>query len=322
MEYIGITMGDPAGIGCEIILKTLEKEKYRAKSIVFGSRGVLEFYKDLLALKREIKVIKDPTEFDADFINLVEVVPLSAGEFEVGKVAAVCGDAAYQYIDRAIKWALEKKIKAVVTAPLNKESLHLGGHKYDGHTEIFATLTKTEKYRMLLWSDKLKVVHVTTHVALREACDLIKKDRVLNTITLLDRTLKRMGLKEPKIAVAGLNPHAGEAGLFGREEILEIKPAVQAAQKLSLDVVGPLSPDVVFLKASQGSFDAVVAMYHDQGHIPMKLLAFESGVNLTIGLPIIRSSVDHGTAFDIAGQGIASEDSLIGAIEAVELFQS
>lgn len=320
MDYIGITMGDPAGIGCEVALKALRNEEFRKKSIVFGSSEIIQHFKELLNMDKEIKIIDDIKDFDQDYINIVNVLDISLNDFEFGKVSALCGDAAYRYVESAIEWAMDKKIKAVVTGPLNKEALHLGGHNYDGHTEIFATLTNTNKYTMMLWSDKLKVVHVSTHVSLREACDRVKKDRVLDTIILADTNLKRMGIKKPKIAVAGLNPHAGESGLFGDEEIKEITPAIEAAREMGLDVYGPEAPDTVFLKGYRGQYDIVVAMYHDQGHIPMKMMAFDSGVNITLGLPIIRTSVDHGTAFGKAGKGTASEESMIEAIKAANYF--
>lgn len=320
MDYIGITMGDPAGIGCEVTLKALRNEEFRKKSIIFGSSEIIQHFKELLNMDREIKIIDDIKDFDQDYINIVNVLDISLNDFEFGKVSALCGDAAYRYVESAIKWAMDKKIKAVVTGPLNKEALHLGGHNYDGHTEIFATLTNTNKYTMMLWSGKLKVVHVSTHVSLREACDRVKKDRVLDTIILADTNLKRMGIKNPKIAVAGLNPHAGESGIFGDEEIKEISPAIEAAKEMGLDVYGPEAPDTVFLKGYRGQYDIVVAMYHDQGHIPMKMMAFDSGVNITLGLPIIRTSVDHGTAFGKAGRGTASEESMIEAIKAANYF--
>ncbi len=320
MDYIGITMGDPAGIGCEVALKALKNEDYRKKSIIFGSSEIVKYFIELLNIDKGIKIIKDIEEFDDNYINMVDVLAISLKDFEFGKVSAICGDAAYRYVELAIKWAMDKKIKAVVTGPLNKESLHLGGHNYDGHTEIFATLTNTEKYTMMLWSDKLKVVHVSTHISLREACDRVKKDRVLDTIVLADTNLKRMGIQNPKIAVAGLNPHAGESGIFGDEEIKEIGPAIEAAREMGLDVYGPEAPDTVFLKGYRGQYDLVVAMYHDQGHIPMKMMAFDSGVNITLGLPIIRTSVDHGTAFGKAGKGTASEESMIEAIKAANYF--
>lgn len=320
MNYLGITMGDPAGIGCEVTLKALKNDKYRKESVIFGSVEVVKYFQDLLNIQSEIKVINNIDEFDDRYINVVDVLPLSLDDFSFGEVSSIGGDAAYRYVEEAIKWAMDGKIKAVVTAPLNKESLHMGGHNFDGHTEIFATLTNTKDYAMMLWSETLKVIHVSTHVSLREACDRVKKERVLETIKLADTNLKRMGIKNPKIAVAGLNPHAGESGIFGSEEIDEISPAVKEAKKLGLNVEGPIAPDTVFLKGSRGEYDIVVAMYHDQGHIPMKLLAFDSGVNITLGIPIIRTSVDHGTAFGKAGKGTANEKSMIEAIKAAGYF--
>ncbi|WP_246582739.1 4-hydroxythreonine-4-phosphate dehydrogenase PdxA [Clostridium mobile] len=321
MNYLGITMGDPAGVGCEIILKTLHgNEEFRKKSIIFGSEEVIKFYMNLLNIDEKLNIIKDILDFDKDSINLVNVLPITMNDFRIGKVSALCGDAAYKYVELAIKWAMEKKIKGVVTAPLNKEALHLGGHNFDGHTEIFAKLTHTNKYAMMLWSDKLKVIHASTHVSLKEACNRVEKERVLDVIKLAYSSLKNMGISNPRIAVAGLNPHAGESGIFGREEIEEITPAVLEGKGLKIDVEGPVAPDTVFLKAYRGQYDIVVAIYHDQGHIPMKLLAFDSGVNITLGLPIVRTSVDHGTAFDIAGKGIAAEESMINAIKAAESF--
>ncbi len=314
-----VNMGDPAGVGCEVTLKALKNEDFRRKSIIFGSYNIVKYYNELLNTNWEINVISSIDDFDKGCVNVVEVLPLSLEDIEIGKVSAKCGDAAYRYVETAINWAMEGKIKAVVTAPLNKEALHLANHNFDGHTEIFATLTNTKKYAMMLWSEKLKVIHASTHVSLREACNRVKKDRIIDIIELANDSLKKMGIKEPKIAVAGLNPHAGESGIFGNEEILEIIPAVEEAKEKGIDVEGPIAPDTVFLKAYQGKYDIVVAMYHDQGHIPMKLLAFDSGVNITVGLPIIRTSVDHGTAFDIAGKGIANEKSMVEAIKAADI---
>ncbi|MBC7087124.1 MAG: 4-hydroxythreonine-4-phosphate dehydrogenase PdxA [Tissierellales bacterium] len=320
MKYIGITMGDPAGIGCEIALKALKNDEYRKKSIIFGSKEIVSHFLKLLGINKDINVINDISEFDEDKINIVNVVDLKLNDFQFGKVSKICGDAAYRYVETAINWALDKKIKAVVTGPLNKEALHLAGYNYDGHTEIFASLTNTKKYAMMLWSEKLKVIHVSTHVSLRKACDRVKKDRVYDTIVLAHDTLKRMGIENPRIAVAGLNPHAGESGIFGNEEIEEINPAILKAQSEGIRVTGAVAPDTVFLKAYKGEFDIVVAMYHDQGHIPMKLLAFDEGVNITVGLPIVRTSVDHGTAFGKAGKGTANESSMIEAIKAADYF--
>jgi 4-hydroxythreonine-4-phosphate dehydrogenase len=317
-------MGDPAGVGPEIILKALSQEEgYLRQSVVFGNAAVLEHYNDVQGYGRKLRRISAPEEFDPQALNVFDPCPFPFDSFKVGEVSPVCGDAAFQYVVNAIEWAKKKDIAAVVTAPLNKEALHLGGHNYDGHTEIFNEFagTGTGKYAMLLWSEKLKVIHVTTHVALKEACGRIKKQRVVDVIHLAQSTLLKTGYAKPRIAVAGLNPHSGENGIFGHEEIDEIRPAIEQCASEGIAVEGPVAPDTVFLKASQGKYDIVAAMYHDQGHIPIKLLAFDSGVNITVGLPIIRTSVDHGTAFDIAGKGIADPKSLLIAIQVAGLLQ-
>lgn len=323
MNLLGITMGDPAGIGPEIIFKAFKKrDDFREKSVIFGSYKVLKYYSELLKINKHLKVINTLDEFDKNKINIINVVDLDINDIKIGEVSALCGDSAYQYIEKAIEYAKKREIKAVVTAPLNKEALHLGGHNVAGHTEIFARLTDTKKYSMMLTNGDFRVIHVSTHVSLRDACDLVKKDRVLEIIELANTTLKRMRIDKPRIAVAGLNPHAGESGLFGSEEIDEIIPAVEEARKLGINVEGPIAPDTVFLKAQKGQYDVVVAMYHDQGHIPTKLLAFDTGVNITVGLPLIRTSVDHGTAFDIAGKGIAKGDSMIEALKVADTFSN
>ena len=309
-------MGDPAGIGPEISLKVLEKNKeYRECSIIYGSISILEYYKEKLKLKDiKFNIIKNTKEFKKDYINVIQVFDIDMKDITIGKVSGLCGEAAYKYIERAIQDALQGDIAVVITAPINKEALNKGGYHYEGHTEIFAKLTNTKKYAMLLWSEKLSVVHVSTHCSLQDACRKVTKDRVLNVIELSGKFLQQLGVKEPRIAVAGLNPHSGEAGLFGTEEIEHIIPALNQAKKDNWKVEGPIPPDTVFLKAYRKEYDVVVAMYHDQGHIPIKLLAFDEGVNVTLGLPIIRTSVDHGTAFDIAGKGIASEKSILKAL--------
>ncbi|EJE4057057.1 4-hydroxythreonine-4-phosphate dehydrogenase PdxA [Enterococcus faecalis] len=315
-DLIGITIGDPSGIGPEITLKALKSNNdYLNHTIIFGTLSIMEYYRDLLKIATPIHVIDDVSQFKRGSLNLFNVVDLPLTEIPIGEVSATSGDAAYQYLDAAINLSLEGKIGPVVTAPLNKEALHLGGHNFDGHTEIFASLTKTKKYTMMLWSKRLSVVHVSTHVALRKACDLVKKERVMECIDLAQDALSKLGIQQPRIAVAGLNPHSGEAGLFGSEDIEEITPAVKQKQQEGLNVTGPVPPDTVFRSAANGEYDIVVAMYHDQGHIPMKLLAFDEGVNVTLGLPIIRTSVDHGTAFNIAGKGIANEQSMLEAIK-------
>ncbi|MGD6771693.1 4-hydroxythreonine-4-phosphate dehydrogenase PdxA [Staphylococcus simulans] len=316
----GITMGDPLGIGPEVSLKAINNEDYINNIIIFGSSEVIKYYADLLKVEKEINVIDDVSQFKENTINVFDNFDFKFSIDEIGTVQGEAGDAAYQYIEKAIELALNEEIGPIVTAPLNKEALHLGDHKYDGHTEIFAKLTDTKKYTMMLWSENLSVVHVSTHVSLRKACDLVKKERVKECIDLANSALQNLGISKPKIAVAGLNPHSGEAGLFGNEDKDEIEPAVKEKAEEWIDVVGPIAPDTVYLKAYQGHHDIVVSMYHDQGHIPMKLLAFDDGVNVTLGLPIIRTSVDHGTAFDIAGKGIANETSMFAAVDLAKRF--
>ena len=308
-------MGDPSGVGPEISLKALCNQKFTDTAIIFGTENIIRYYMELLNIKMELNVITDVQDFKAGHINVYNVINFDFTAEQIGKVSSVSGDAAYQYIVKAVELSMKDAVGPVVTAPLNKEALHLGGHNFDGHTEIFAKLTNTQKYTMMLWSERMSVVHVSTHTALRKACDAVKKERVVECIDLADEVMKNLGITHPKIAVAGLNPHSGEAGLFGIEEIEEIEPAIKEKQAEGMNVTGPVPPDTVFLKAAQGQYDIVVAMYHDQGHIPMKLLAFDNGVNVTLGLPIIRTSVDHGTAFDIAGKGMAKDTSMIAALD-------
>ncbi len=321
MNLIAITMGDPAGVGPEVALQAITRARDVKKGyIIFGSVEVINYYIKLLNIDMEMNILEDETGFNPDKINIINVVELKMEDFTFGQVSPICGDAAYKYIERAIDYALAGKVSAVVTGPINKEALNLAGHHYDGHTEIFAKLTDTKIYSMMLSGGPLKVAHVSTHTSLRNACDRVKKERVFEVINLANKTLKQMGYEEPIIAVAGLNPHAGESGLFGREEIEEISPAIEQAIAEGIKVQGPVPPDTVFLNAVKGQYDIVIAMYHDQGHIPLKLLGFDIGVNMTIGLPIIRTSVDHGTAFGKAGKGIASYKSMVEAMKMAELF--
>lgn len=318
-NYLGITMGDPAGVGPEISLKVLcNYPEFLKNTIIYGSLPILQYYHEKFNLSVPMTEISEPKEFKEGAINVINVLPLSFADFNVGEVSSIAGDAAYQYVEAAIKAAIAHDIDAVVTAPLNKDALHKGGHNFDGHTEIFATLTGSKKYSMLLWCEKMSVVHVSTHCSLGEAVKRVTKARVLECIQLADDAMKQMGIAKPRIAVAGLNPHSGEGGLFGMEEINEIEPAIKMALEEGLDVTGPVPPDTVFLKTLKGQYDIVVAMYHDQGHIPMKVVAFDDGVNTTLGLPIIRTSVDHGTAFDIAGKGIANDKSMYWALYVAE----
>lgn len=316
MKKLGITMGDAAGVGPEIILKTMKMyPEYQEKCVVYGAAKVLAYYNEKQELGLTIREISSVEEWETSAVNVIDPCPISVEDFTVGALSAICGDCAYRYLEAAVEDAVRGEVQAVVTAPLNKEALHMGGHLYAGHTEILADLTGTKNYAMLLWSPRMKVIHATTHVSLRKACDLVMKERVSDVIRLADETLRRAGMEAPKIAVAGLNPHAGEHGLFGEEEIKEIIPAIEMCQAEGISAVGPVSPDTVFLKAYQGVYDLVVAMYHDQGHIPLKLIGFQEGVNVTVGLPFVRTSVDHGTAFDIAGKGIADETSMLRALQ-------
>lgn len=321
MAYLGLTMGDPAGIGPEIALKALITEpNYLDTTVIFGSQQIIAHYAQLLNSPYEVHSLTRLVDFKKGAINVYNVLDLTVSQIPLGKVSARAGNAAYQYLAAAIALATQQKIGPIVTAPLNKAALHLAGHLYDGHTEILAKLTETETYTMMLWSEIFSVVHVSTHVPLSTACKLVTTQRVGECIELAHKALTQLGFSKPRIAVAGLNPHSGEGGLFGDEDQQDIHPAVVAKSQAGFDVTGPLPPDTVFLKALKKTFDVVVAMYHDQGHIPMKLLAFDEGVNVTLGLPIIRTSVDHGTAFDIAGRGIANEKSMLAALKLAERF--
>jgi 4-hydroxythreonine-4-phosphate dehydrogenase len=259
-----------------------------------------------------------PHDLQDDAVNVLDLKLISPADFRIGQVSAACGRAAYGYIIRAIEMAKSGEVAGVVTNPINKEALKAAGIDYPGHTEIFAHETGVTDYSMMFMLENVAVVHVTTHCSLRQAIELITRDRVLSNIRLLHKTLRRLGVDKPRIAVGGLNPHAGENGLFGDEEIRHVSPAVAAAVKDGMDARGPFPPDTVFMRAFRGEFDGIVSMLHDHGFVALKTRNFDGGVNITVGLPIIRTSVGHGTAFDIAGKGIASEKSLLAAISAAE----
>jgi len=317
-KRLAVTMGDASGVGPEIILKIMDW--YMNDVIIYGSFDVLDHYNRLFEYNYDLIRIDEPEKADDGKVNIIDKGDLRFTDFEVGKLSSACGRNAYLYLEESIHDAMKGKIRALVTCPLNKEALRSAGYDYAGHTEILAALTDTKKYAMLLWSDKLKVIHVSTHVSLLNAIQKVKKERIIEVSLLANEILNKAGYHKPRIAIAGLNPHAGENGLFGDEEIREIIPAIEELRAMGLDVFGPIPPDTVFLKCFKGEFDLVVAMYHDQGHIPLKLMDFDGGVNITCGLPIIRTSVDHGTAFDIAGRNIAKEDSLIKAIEVAKMI--
>lgn len=316
---LAITMGDAAGCGPEIIVKALaDKNIYnKCRPLVFGDANRMKLAAAILKSPLQIASVSDIQEgsYQSGVIDVLDFANIPH-DLPFGQVDERSGRAAYAYIQSAIEKAMANEVDAIVTAPINKEALHKGGHRFPGHTEILAQLSNTKDYAMMLSGDDLRVIHVTTHVSMREAADLIKKERVLRIICLADRTLRLLGLEQPRIAVAGFNAHAGENGLFGREDIDEIAPAVAQAQEEGIAATGPIPPDTVFFRTvRRKEFDIVVVMYHDQGHIPLKLLGFDNGINVTVGLPFLRTSVDHGTAFDIAGKGIADGSSMTAAIE-------
>ncbi len=328
--YVAISMGDPAGIGPEITVKALMDTSVwdLCIPVVCGSVEVLRQISGVVGSKLEIKEVRD-VPFDSETVEpAIYVVDcgLPSSPVKFGQVSREAGEASVAYINKAIDLALEGRAQATVTGPIHKEAIHLAGCPHPGHTEIFASRTGVKKYAMMLVHGNLRVTHVSTHVSLRRACDLCKKDRVLDTINITNQALLALGLQSPKIGVAGLNPHAGEEGLFGDEEINEIIPAIEEARSNGLNVDGPIPPDTVFVKARGGQYDAIVAMYHDQGHIPVKVAGFEldpatgkwasvKGVNMTLGLPIIRVSVDHGTAFGKAGKGTANAESMTESLK-------
>ncbi|RKD88011.1 4-hydroxythreonine-4-phosphate dehydrogenase PdxA [Halopiger aswanensis] len=317
---IGITMGDPGGIGPEVIVKAYPELLESSRPLVIGDADVVVEATAVCDVSLDVEAIETVTDatFDATTIPVLDLNLVD--ELVRGEVREAYGAASLQYIERAIELAKAGEIDAITTAPINKQATKLAGSDYAGHTGMLADYTDTENYSMMLVEDELRVTHVSTHVSLREACDLVTAENVLETIRLTDNALSDLGLDSPSIAVAGLNPHASDGGLLGDEDHAEIEPAVEQAQDEGIDVEGPESPDTVYVRAARGEFDCVVSMYHDEGHIPIKMLGFAggdavSGVNVTIGLPIIRTSVDHGTAFDIAGEGIASEQSLVDAVD-------
>ena len=316
---LAITMGDPAGIGPEIVLKALAHDEVHGacRPVVVGDRRILDRAAGWVGGCPRYELVSSPGDglFERRALALLDLGNADPDDCPPGHVSAAAGRAAVEYVQTACDLAMAGDADAVVTAPLNKEAMRLAGYGYAGHTELLAERTGAQRVGMLLSSSRLRVIHVSTHVPLEEAIHRVTKARVHETIEAAHEACRALGIAQPRIAVAGLNPHAGEAGMFGDQEQREIMPAVALARERGMDVSPPQPPDTVFLRAVKGEYDIVVAMYHDQGHIPMKLLAFDSGVNVTIGLPIIRTSVDHGTAFDIVGTGAAKEDSLLAAID-------
>ena len=316
---IGITMGDPAGVGPEITCKMFaDKTVYGfCRPLVVGDSASLSEGMKVGKVSLQLNSIKKVSEskFVPGTIDVIDLHNVDIKSLKMGEPQAMAGKACVEYIKRAVELAIDGEIDAIVTGPINKKAMNMGGYKYAGHTELLAELTNTKDFAMLLVAGPLKVIHVSTHVSLVEAIRRIQKERVTTVIKLADQALRELGVANPRVAVAGLNPHAGEDGMFGDEEIETIAPAIEAAKKIGIDVSGPIAPDTVFLRTKKGEFDVVVAMYHDQGHVAIKMLGFELGVNVSIGLPIIRTSVDHGTAYRRAGLKLGTGDpsSLIEA---------
>jgi 4-hydroxythreonine-4-phosphate dehydrogenase len=319
-----ITMGDPTGVGPEVIVKSANHPavRERLRPLVIGDTRRLRQAVKLTGVKLDVRTVRKPEEAlfapgSIDCLDL-DIVP---SDLPFGRLAAAGGEAAYRFIARAVEVAQSGFAGAICTAPLNKEALHAAGHRYPGHTEMLAYLSGTPEVSMLLVAPRLRVIHVTTHIGLLDAIARIEPGLVERTIRRGNELLVRSGIAKPRIAVCGINPHAGEGGLFGRgEEAEKIAPAVAACVDSGLDVQGPLPADTLFFRATRGDFDLVVAMYHDQGHGPVKVLGLEAGVNVTVGLPFVRTSVDHGTAFDIAGTGRADAGSMVAALELAAEF--
>jgi 4-hydroxythreonine-4-phosphate dehydrogenase len=311
---IAVTMGDPAGIGPEIIVKLWAEGEVPA-AFVIGDAAILHRAIELLGARLELRSISAPAEMEAK-PGRMDVLMASRlpAELPFGRIDARAGAAAYAYVERAIDLAMAGEIGAIVTAPLNKAAMKAAGIDYPGHTEILAARSGTAEFAMMLANEELRVLLVSIHVSLGEAIRLVTREAELRAIRLAHRACRDFGIDRPRIAVAGLNPHAGENGLFGREDIEVIGPAIEAARREGIEASGPWAGDTVFMRARRGEFDVVVAQYHDQGLIPVKYLGIEQGVNITVGLPFIRTSVDHGTAFDIAGTGRAEHVSLRAAL--------
>ena len=316
-------MGDPAGIGPEIACKALSGNALppRCRVFVVGDAEVMRRAARIVGSNLPVHAMQSFDEYDEGGVNVLDMHIIPAGGYTIGAPSAVAGTAAYAYIIKSIELATAGAVHAVVTNPINKQALRMAGVNYPGHTEIFADKTGTTAYSMVFMLDNVAVAHVTTHCSLREAIAMITQERVLTNIRLLHRTLVSIGIPHPRIAVGGLNPHAGEHGLFGDEEQRFIEPAIaQARAEENINAAGPLPPDTVFMRAFRGEFDGVVSMIHDHGFVALKSRDFERGVNITVGLPIIRTSVGHGTAFDLAGTGTASAASLCEAIRLAHLM--
>ena len=317
--FIAVPMGDPAGIGPEIVLQTIADETTTASAcvVVVGNKDILNYAMSYPNMpKLEIKLINAPEEGDYSLgiLNLINIDNIDMEQFKPGEVSGMCGKAAYEYIEKSIQLANDRLVDAVSTTPINKESLKAGGINFIGHTEIFAALTGSHDPLTLFEVHNLRVFFLSRHVSLRKACDMVTKDRIIDYVIRCTDALKKLGVTDGTMAIAGLNPHCGEHGLFGDEEVKEVFPAVEELQKRGYKVAGPIGADSVFSQALHGKYNSVLSLYHDQGHIATKTLDFERTISITAGMPILRTSVDHGTAFDIAGKGIASAVSMKEAV--------
>jgi len=314
-----ITLGDPAGVGPEVTIKGVidDSNSGRVVPVVVGDSRVVEKAVTNWAPGWSVNVIESPRSASdvSNTINVLDIPNCDPAEFAIGEVAAYTGNAAYEYVVRATELCLAGDADGIVTAPLNKKAMVMAGHEFDGHTGLLAHLCGVDTQYMILGSPKLRVIHLTTHLSLVDALKRVKTDRIVLCTRAANEHAKQLGFEKPRIAVCGVNPHSGDGGLFGVEEAEEIAPAVEILRAEGIDADGPVSPDSAYRIAYEGGYDIVVAMYHDQGHIPMKLASFETGVNVTIGLPIIRTSVDHGTAFDIAWKGKADHANMVAAID-------
>ena len=315
---VAIPIGDVAGVGPEITVKALAlKEIFdAARCVVVGDKKIIENAVKITGTNLRVNVIDEPEngDYSEGVVNVIDLNNIDMDKFEFGKVQGMCGKAAYEYIEKSVQLANDRKVDAVATTPINKEALRAGGINFIGHTEIFGALTNTPDPLTMFEVRGLRVFFLTRHVSLRQACNMIKKDRIIDYVVRRTEALKRLGLTEGSMAIAGLNPHSGEHGLFGNEEVEEVMPAIEELKKMGYDVAGPIGADSVFHLALKGKFNSVLSLYHDQGHIATKTLDFERTIAITGGMPILRTSVDHGTAFDIAGKNIVSEVSMAEAI--------
>lgn len=321
---IAIPIGDPAGIGPEISVKALKnKQVYeRAICIAIGDKQIIENAMKIVGSFQKLHIIENPKEAvdDGNILNVINISNIDMEKFSFGKVNPMCGRAAYEYIEQAIKLAMDREVDAVTTTTINKEAIKLAGVPYIGHTEIFGALTGTEDPLTLFEVQRMRILFLSRHVSLRQACDMVTKSRIKDYVKRGIAVLKQLGLENPSMAVAGLNPHCGEHGILGTEEQTDIIPAVQELKEEGYNVFGPIGADSIFHQALEGRFDSVLSLYHDQGHVAAKTLDFDRTVSITGGMPILRTSVDHGTAFDIAGKGIASEVSLVETIKVASKY--